>query len=733
MSLVFLDRLKQILSSGVIRSVITGETSDGKSIPLLVDADGRLIINVGADSIGLAKEETLSNIKSILYDDIYSVVYYGLYDFENDLYLIDYAREIRDRLPSSLTANGNFKVALVEDAIGVARESTLSNVLSTLQSGLYDSASGTYLITYVKDIRDRLPSSLTSNGNFKIAIEEDNVGVAKETTLSNVLSTLQSGLYDSTTNMYLIQYIRDIWNRLPPALTASGNFKVAIAEDLVGVAKDVTVQEIVNRLPSSLTTNGNFKVAIAEDDVELAKDATVQAISNKLPASLTANGNFKIAIMEDYANLAKDGTLAMVYDTLRNTVTSQANTCARLGNVLSINNIGLFKPYAEGATLTPTTYEVENLPEPPVHPPNTYPVQQIFKFTIAPGGTVRIIYPFMIQAIKPYVCYVSFYATSDINVKAWISVGNIGSRRNVWAFKDSSGNEYYFIYSGNIWNRLCLLWTGEFHYGQPAFVIEFNNPSSTSYVTVYVSPLFVSLLDPEARGVVVLFGSESNIKGIAGITSGSTYTMIIDVPIRYIEEQVEFGMCAVIAGDGTNATRVTVKDIISGGVTILDVSNANTTPQLFGQGFAVYWKKLMSLANFQMLRLEITLVPYGNTPLTGLMLYYYGVSGVVETYYEESGTIPAGGTVIVDARKYLGHFHGITLSITTNSSATQGVDIYIPTPFGEQLISTVPPAQTNWIFSYANRIPYVKLVNKDTTYSATYKAYTYGFVRALLQ
>jgi hypothetical protein len=41
---------------------------------------------------------------------------------------------VRDRLPSSLTATGNFKVALLEDGVGIAKESTLSAIKNALAS-----------------------------------------------------------------------------------------------------------------------------------------------------------------------------------------------------------------------------------------------------------------------------------------------------------------------------------------------------------------------------------------------------------------------------------------------------------------------------------------------------------------------------------------------------------------------------------------------------------------------
>jgi hypothetical protein len=63
---------------------------------------------------------------------------------------------------------------------------------------LYDSA-GTELSSYIKNldtalssIKALLPSSLTSAGNFKIAIQEDAVGIAKDSTVSALKNALAS-------------------------------------------------------------------------------------------------------------------------------------------------------------------------------------------------------------------------------------------------------------------------------------------------------------------------------------------------------------------------------------------------------------------------------------------------------------------------------------------------------------------------------------------------------------
>ncbi|MCR8463651.1 MAG: hypothetical protein NDP16_05870 [Crenarchaeota archaeon] len=105
-----------------------------------------------------------------------------------DIYSIGTA--IRDRLPASLTAAGNLKIAILEDTVGIAKDTTLSNILSKLDVNLSTRASETTLTA----IRDRLPSSLTAAGNFKVALLEDSAGIAKDSTLSSILSKLDVNL-----------------------------------------------------------------------------------------------------------------------------------------------------------------------------------------------------------------------------------------------------------------------------------------------------------------------------------------------------------------------------------------------------------------------------------------------------------------------------------------------------------------------------------------------------------
>jgi hypothetical protein len=73
---------------------------------------------------------------------------------------------------------------------------------------------------------------------------------------------------------------------------------------------DVALSVIRDRLPSSLTTAGNFKVALLEDAVGLAKDATLSTLSGKFPsaASLSDTMSNPSTTVVGAALLGFDGT-----------------------------------------------------------------------------------------------------------------------------------------------------------------------------------------------------------------------------------------------------------------------------------------------------------------------------------------------------------------------------------------------------------------------------------------
>jgi hypothetical protein len=118
----------------------------------------------------------------------------------------------------------------------------------------------------LSSIKSLLPSSLTSSGNFKIAVAEDDVGLAKDSTVS----ALKNALASVGTDKFRVSVV-DTLPRSPFYLTdSSGNELSSYIKNL-----DTALSSIKSLLPSSLTSSGNFKVAVAEDDVGLLKDSKI--------------------------------------------------------------------------------------------------------------------------------------------------------------------------------------------------------------------------------------------------------------------------------------------------------------------------------------------------------------------------------------------------------------------------------------------------------------------------
>jgi len=126
---------------------------------------------------------------------------------------------VRDRLPPSLTASGNLKTAIQEDAVGLVKSS-------------------------------QLPSSLTASGNLKAAVVEDAVGLAKSSDLSAVqprnLTQIAgtaltgrdwSGDFAKLQNLDVLLSTRASESTFRDAVSASGS--VAAASNTAGLAVSV--------------------------------------------------------------------------------------------------------------------------------------------------------------------------------------------------------------------------------------------------------------------------------------------------------------------------------------------------------------------------------------------------------------------------------------------------------------------------------------------------------------
>ena len=66
-------------------------------------------------------------------------------------------------------------------------------------------------------------------------------------------------------------------SQLPSSLTSNGNLKIALTEDLINLINTLNTLAKSSQLPSSLTSNGNLKVALIEDLIGL-----INAIKNPM-------------------------------------------------------------------------------------------------------------------------------------------------------------------------------------------------------------------------------------------------------------------------------------------------------------------------------------------------------------------------------------------------------------------------------------------------------------------
>ncbi|MEM2678645.1 MAG: hypothetical protein QXU62_08375 [Thermofilaceae archaeon] len=364
-----------------------------KGRPVIKDGDPVTIYDIydaAKSRIKEAIDESQSTLYlSLLYGkfngmfmDAYGRVGVAIYDDRIGLAKSSDVAAVRDRLPSSLTTAGNLRAAVMEDTVGLARESTLSSILGRLDVALSTRASESTLggiksqtdkLTFdgsnrlyvnaavvanppnldvalstrasestLTAVRDRLPSSLTTAGNLRIAVVEDTVGLAKSADVSAIqprdiarwggtaltgrdvtqdlaklqnldiaLSTRASETTLSSIKAQTDKLTFDADNRLYVNATVVANppnLDVALSTR----ASESTLAAVRDRLPSSLTSAGNLKTAIMEDTVGLAKSSDIAAVRDRLPASLTTDGNLKVAVLEDAVGLAKSSDISAV-------------------------------------------------------------------------------------------------------------------------------------------------------------------------------------------------------------------------------------------------------------------------------------------------------------------------------------------------------------------------------------------------------------------------------------
>ena len=171
-----------------------------------------------------------------------------------------------------------------------ASEATLSSIDSKIDVSLSSRASEATL-SAIRAQTDKLTFDV--NSFLRTALASDEVGIAKESTLSAILGQLDVALSTRASEATLSSIDGKI-----PSPTINGNMPVAIAEDIVNLAKETTLQAVRDRLPASLTAAGNLKTALQEDAVGLLKEAT---FTDKMSPTLLAEN---LATLDNSAGAA---------------------------------------------------------------------------------------------------------------------------------------------------------------------------------------------------------------------------------------------------------------------------------------------------------------------------------------------------------------------------------------------------------------------------------------------
>jgi len=259
----------------------------------------------------------------------------------------DTLRDILNTLKSGIAtaSTGPSSVTIIGDYVGLARDSTLQDILSRLQSALYVTGSVGIL---------GQPISVSPSTTFPISgtvgIAADYIGLARDSTLQSVLSQLRTVLSVTGSVGIIGQPIS-----VAPSATFPVSGSIGIIADYVGLARDSTLQSILTRLQSTLYVTGSVgilgqpisvvpsgvfpisgTVGITADYVGLARDSTAQSILSQLRSVLSVTGSVGIlgqpiavspsttfpisgtvGVSADYVGLARDSTLQSILSQLR--------------------------------------------------------------------------------------------------------------------------------------------------------------------------------------------------------------------------------------------------------------------------------------------------------------------------------------------------------------------------------------------------------------------------------
>ena len=227
---------------------------------------------------------------------------------------------------------GNIKINIAVDDVGLAKEETQSSILAkvealtkALQSINQDkvltvpsnppnldvklsSRASESTLSGIKTQIDKL--KFDENNNLQISINAENVGLAKDSSLQSILAKLDVKL-SSRASESTLQTVQEKIDALTKALASIGTDKILTKPDnpanldvkLSTRASENTLQGIKAKTDKlSFDNNNNLLVGINVDNVGLAKEATLGDVKNKLNAlnnALASVGTDKLLTKPD--------------------------------------------------------------------------------------------------------------------------------------------------------------------------------------------------------------------------------------------------------------------------------------------------------------------------------------------------------------------------------------------------------------------------------------------------
>ena len=148
--------------------------------------------------------------------------------------------------------------------------------------------------------------------------EDGNVNIANLPSNYPLPSSQISDLKDVNVGNMPTDYARE--NQLPSSLSSGGNLKVSVQEDNVGLLKEggnVNIGNLPSEYPLPSSQVNSLKTVNVSNmptdylkengDVNVNNMPTDYVRNSQLPSSLTGSGNLKVALNEDNLNLLKEG------------------------------------------------------------------------------------------------------------------------------------------------------------------------------------------------------------------------------------------------------------------------------------------------------------------------------------------------------------------------------------------------------------------------------------------